>query len=169
MINKNTQSNMKKIFAIAAAMMVTVSAFAQDGKSIYKKYSDAENVSAVYISPAMFRMMGKIPEMEVGDSEMNLTPVIKSLTGLYLISSENGSINAKLKADAEAFVKSGKYDILMEVKDNGETVHIYTITKGDIVSSFVMLAYDKDECTFICLDGQMAREQLEGLIAGSCE
>ena len=46
---------MKKIFAIAAAMLVTVSAFAQDGKSIYKKYSDAENVSAVYISPAMFR------------------------------------------------------------------------------------------------------------------
>ena len=38
---------MKKIFAIAAAMLVTVSAFAQDGKSIYKKYSDAENVSAV--------------------------------------------------------------------------------------------------------------------------
>ena len=130
---------MKKIFAIAAAMMATVSAFAQDGKSIYKKYSDAENVSAVYISPAMFRMMGKIPEMEVGDSEMNLTPVVKSLTGLYLISSENGSINTKLKADAEAFVKSGKYDMLMEVKDNGETVHIYTITKGDIVSSFVLL------------------------------
>ena len=78
---------MKKIFAIAAAMLITVSAFAQDGKSIYKKYSDAENVSAVYISPAMFRMMGKIPEMEVGDSEMNLTPVVKSLTGLYLISS----------------------------------------------------------------------------------
>ena len=69
---------MKKIFAIAAAMLVTVSAFAQDGKSIYKKYSDAENVSAVYISPAMFRMMGKIPDMEVGASEMNLTPVIKS-------------------------------------------------------------------------------------------
>ena len=93
---------MKKIFAIAAAMLVTVSALAQDGKSIYKKYSDAENVSAVYISPAMFRMMGKIPDMEVGDSDMNLTPVIKSLTGLYLVSSENGSINAKLKADAES-------------------------------------------------------------------
>ena len=38
---------MKKIFAIAAAMLVTVSAFAQDGKSIYKKYSDAENVSEI--------------------------------------------------------------------------------------------------------------------------
>ena len=99
---------MKKIFAIAAAMLVTVSALAQDGKSIYKKYSDAENVSAVYISPAMFRMMGKIPDMEVCDSDMNLTPVIKSLTGLYLVSSENGSINAKLKADEESFVKSGK-------------------------------------------------------------
>ncbi|MCM1178370.1 MAG: DUF4252 domain-containing protein [Clostridium sp.] len=156
---------MKKIIISAAMMLLTITGFAQDGKSIYKKYSEAKNVSAVYISPAMFRMIGKIPDMEVGGGGVNLTPVIKSLTGMYLIDSENVEINASIRKDVEAFVNSGSYEILMEAKDDGETMRIYTVSKDNIVTSFVLLAYEKDECTFICLDGQMAQEQLEKLIA----
>ena len=47
---------MKRIIIIATLLLASISAFAQSGKSIYQKYSDAENVSAVYISSAMFRM-----------------------------------------------------------------------------------------------------------------
>lgn len=158
---------MKKTFATIIFILMAISAFAQDGKSIYNKYSDSDKVSAVYISPAMFKMMGKVPDMEIGNDGMNLTPVIKSLTGMYLISSENPKINSSIKEDAETFVKSGKYEMLMEVKDSGETVHIYTTAKDDIITSFVLLAYEKEECTFICLDGQMERSQLEQLIAQS--
>ena len=46
---------MKRFILIALAALFGAGAFAQDGKSIYNKYSEAENVSAVYISPAMFR------------------------------------------------------------------------------------------------------------------
>ncbi|MDE6147627.1 MAG: DUF4252 domain-containing protein [Bacteroidales bacterium] len=156
---------MKKIFTIAAMMLLAATSFAQDGKSIYKKYSEADNVSAVYISPAMFRMMGRIPDLEVGDGDMNLTPVIKSLTGMYLIDSENKKINANIKKDVEEFVKSGSYEILMEAKDDGETVRVYVVSHEETVSSFVLLAYEPNECTFICLDGQMAKKQLEELMA----
>ena len=48
---------MKKIALIAAFSLLVATAFAQDGKSIYNKYSDEKNVSAVYISPTMFRLM----------------------------------------------------------------------------------------------------------------
>ena len=61
---------MKKIIAIAAAMLLTLTAFAQkDGQKIYNKYSDAKGVSAVYMSPSMFRLMGSLPEMTVGEGE----------------------------------------------------------------------------------------------------
>lgn len=155
---------MKKILSIAALMLLTAASFAQDGKSIYKKYSEANKVSAVYISPAMFRMIGKIPNMEVGDEDVNLTPVIKSLNSLYLISSENTDINSDMKRDIDSFVRSGDYELLMEVKDEGEIVHIYTVTDKDMVKSFVLMTYDKEECTFICLDGEMPRQQLEELL-----
>ena len=156
---------MKRIVFLFAALLLTVSAFAQNGKTIYQKYSDAENVSAVYISPAMFRLMGQIPDMEVGEDKVNLSPIIRSLTGLYVLDSENPSINGSLRADAERYIKSGRYELLMEVKDSGETVHIYTVGNEKVIEGFVMLAAQSDEVTFICLDGQMPRKEFEDLMA----
>ena len=156
---------MKRIIILFAALLLTVSAFAQNGKTIYQKYSDAENVSAVYISPAMFRLMGQIPDMEVGEDKVNLSPIIRSLTGLYVLNSQNASINGALRADAERFIKSGRFELLMEAKTSGETVHLYTVGSEKLIEGFVMLAAESDEVTFICLDGQMPRKEFEELMA----
>ncbi len=156
---------MKRIIILFAALLLSFSAFAQNGKSIYQKYSDAENVSAVYVSPAMFRMIGQIPDLEVGQENVNLTPVIRSLTGLYILNSENAAINGSLRADAERFINSGRYELLMEAKDSGETVRIYTVGSDRAIEGFVMLAAEASEVTFICLDGQMPRKDFEELFS----
>ena len=156
---------MKRIIILFAALLLSFSAFAQNGKSIYQKYSDAENVSAVYVSPAMFRMIGQIPDLEVGQENVNLTPVIRSLTGLYILNSENAAINGSLRADAERFINSGRYELLMEAKDSGETVRIYTVGNDRVIEGFVMLAAEASEVTFICLDGQMPRKDFEELLS----
>ena len=160
---------MKKILALSAALLLTVLSFAQNGKSIYKTYSDASGVSAVYISPAMFRLIGKLPEMEVNDNDIDLSAIVKTLDGFYLIDSENPKINNNLKKDVESFVKAGKYELLMEVKDDGEIVHMYTVGTDTVIRSFVMIVYDGDECTFLCLDGEMSREQFEAVVASAMQ
>ena len=58
---------MKKLFAIAVFILLAVSVSAQDGRSIYNKFSDEPGVSAVYISPSMFKLIGKIPAIDLGD------------------------------------------------------------------------------------------------------
>lgn len=158
---------MKRIAILAALLLVTIGSFAQDGKSIYQKFSDAENVSAVYISPAMFRLIGKLPEItaDTEDGTVDLTPVIASLTGMYVIDSHNQSINSALAADVKKFISSGKYELLMEAKDNGQTMRMYTLGDEKIVNSFVMLALENDETTFICIDGKMNRKDLEKVLA----
>lgn len=156
---------MKRIIILFAALLLTVSAFAQNGKSIYQKYSDAENVSAVYISPAMFRLIGQIPDLEVGEDNVNLTPVIRSLSGLYILNSENETVNGSLRVDAERFINSGKYELLMEAKDSGEVVRMYTLGNDRTIEGFVMLAAEANEVTFICLDGQMPRKDFEALLS----
>lgn len=155
---------MKKVLIIITISLLSFAAFAQDGKSIYNKYSDAENVSAVYISSSMFRIIGKLPDIDINDEDVNLSSVVKSLAGLYIISSENERINSNLMKDAEKMVKSGSYEILMEAKDNGEIVHIYTSGKGDEIDKFVLIASEQNECTFICLDGKISRSDLEKII-----
>ena len=156
---------MKRTIILLTALLLSISAFAQNGKSIYQKYSDADGVTAVYISPAMFRLIGTIPDLEVGDDKVNISPLIQALTGFYVLSSENPDINGKLRADAERFINSGKYELLMEVKDSGETVRMYTMGNDRTINGFAMLATEAAEVTFISLDGEMPRKEFEALIA----
>lgn len=156
---------MNRIFALLVMLAASVTAFAQNGRSLYNKYSDYDNVEAVYISPAMFRLIGKIPDMELQEGNVNLGPVIKSLTGLYILSTTREDIAADLAADVNHFIKRGSYELLMEAKDSGEVMRLYTVGDEQIVNSLVMLARDAAETSFICLDGTMPRDELETLIA----
>ena len=156
---------MKKFYILALMLLASVSALAQNGRSLYNKYSDLPDVEAVYISPAMFRLIGKIPDVEMQDGSVNFGPIIKSLSGLYILNIPESDAAAQLADEVNHFVTKGHYELLMEAKDNGEVMRMYTVGDDKIVNSLVMLSRDASETSFICLDGTMPREQLEALIA----
>lgn len=156
---------MKRFALIIAAAVLSLSAIAQDGKSIYNKYSNEEGVSAVYISPAMFRLIGKIPEIKTEENGVDLSPIIRSLTGMYIISTSNPKVRGKIHDEASRFVKSKKYELLMEAKDNGEAMNMYTIGNDKIINGFVFLAQDGEETSFICFDGNIDRKQFEDTVS----
>jgi hypothetical protein len=158
---------MKKIAAFVAAMfLLTAGAWAQDGKGIYHKYSDHEEVSAVYISSSMFKLMGKVPNMELGEgSSMDLGTIIKNLNSMYLLDCEDADLCAEMKSDVNKFIKKYEFEMLMEIKDKGEVVQIYTAGNEKTVTQFILTAAEYDAYTFICLDGTMSRTELEKAIA----
>ena len=160
---------MKKFYIIAAMLLLSISALAQDGRTLYNKYSDYEDVEAVYISPAMFRLIGKIPDVEMNKESVNFGPVIKSLTGLYILSIKQGDIASELAADVNRFISKGDYELLMEAKDSGEVTRMYTVGDDAVVNSFVLLSQDGEETNFICIDGAIPRDQLEALIADAAK
>ena len=155
---------MKKLFAIMVLAVLSVAALAQSGRDIYNKYSDEAGVSAVYVSPAMFRLIGKIPDIEMEDSKVNFSSIIKSMSGFYIISTENTVVADDLYSDVKKFIQKGNFELLMEAKDDGEVMRMYTAGDDKTVSSFVMLARDEAEVSFIAFDGRMDREELEILI-----
>ena len=156
---------MKQLYIIVAMLLLSISAFAQDGRSLYNKYSDYDNVEAVYISPAMFRLIGKIPDVEMNDESVNLGPIIKSLSGLYVLSIKEGATASQLADDVNRFIKKGQYELLMEAKESGEVTRMYTVGDDFVVNSFVLLSHDGEETNFVCIDGTIPRDQLENLIA----
>jgi len=157
---------MKRIAAFVAAMfLLTTGAWAQDGRGIYNKYSDNEEVSAVYISSSMFKLIGKVPDMELGEGSMDLGSIIKNLNSMYLLDCEDPDLCAEIKADVNKFIKRYEFDMLMEIKDKGEVVRIYTTGNEKTVTQFIMTASEYDAFTFICLDGTMSRADLEKAIA----
>ncbi len=156
---------MKKLFTIVTLITLCVTAFAQNGRDLYNKYSDLPGTEAVYISPAMFRMIGKIPDVEFQDESVNFAPVIKSMTGFYVLNATDPKIGADLYADVRKFIDGGNYELLMEAKENGEVARIYTVGDEQTVTSLVILAQEKSETAFIAIDGKMDRAQLEDLMA----
>jgi hypothetical protein len=157
---------MKRIAAfVTAVFLLTAEAWAQDGKGIYNKYSDNEEVSAVYISSSMFKLMGKVPDMEVGEGSINLGSIIKNLNSMYLLDCEDPELCKEIKSDVNKFVKKYEFEMLMEIKDKGETVRIYTTGNEKTVSQFILTASENEAFTFICLDGTMSRAELEKAIA----
>lgn len=158
---------MKKLYFIAILLLAAVGAYAQDGKNIYNRYSDSKGVSAVYISPAMFRLIGKIPELNV-ESEggnVDLAPLIRTLDGFYMLDISEKAIIDEVASQVDQMVKKGRYEILMEVKDEGENVRMYTVGNDKTIESLVFIAKDDASVQFICIDGTMNRSDVENLIA----
>ena len=163
---------MKRIYAIAVLLLMTVGAYAQSGKTIYNKYSDSNGVSAVYISPTMFRMIGQLPNLDIEASdgeEVDIAPLVRSFEGFYLLSVSDKAQAAELKQEVQSMIKSGRFEMLMEAKDSGNTMRIYTAGNDKNISSLVMLAQEGDSVQFICLEGSMNRKDFETLIAKSIE
>lgn len=156
---------MKKIFAVVVLAILSVAAFAQSGREIYNKFSDEAGVSAVYISPAMFRLIGRIPDVQLEDSSVNFSSLIKSMSGFYILSTENPSVADDLYSDVKKYLRKGDFELLLEAKDDGEVMRMYTTGDESTITSFVMLSRDGQETSFISFDGRMDREELEGLIA----
>ena len=159
---------MKKIISILIAILLAFTAFAQSGKELYNKYSDLDGVSAVYISPAMFRMIGKIPDVQMeaaNGGNVNLTPIIQSLSGFYLLTAEEPALAEKLFAEVKQLVDRKKCELLFEAKDNGEVTRLYTVGSSNTVSSVFFTSKDAEEFTYMCLEGKMDRDQLENILA----
>lgn len=158
----------KLVVAAVMAVLAAASVFAQDGRNIYNKYAGKEGVESVYISPAMFKMMGQVQVVvdENGD-EVDISPIIRSLDGMYIIDSSNSEVNSRMAGDVADFVQKNKFELLMDVKDGEETVSMFTGSdkkEADLLNGFLMLVSEPDECTFIYIAGTMSRSDFEKLV-----
>ena len=157
---------MKKIIIIALAAIISMaSAAAQNSKKqIYIDYSGKPGVSAVYISPAMFKLMKAVPDIEINDQEVNFSRFIRTLEGMYILSIDEPEMASQLVRDVEKELRNGKHELLMEAVEGNETTRIYVIQKDSIISDLVLLARDGSSTSYISITGQMPLEEISKMI-----
>lgn len=156
---------MKRAILTIIISLVAFTAFGQDYKTIYQKYSDDERVTAVYISPAMFKMIGKLPEVRIEDNGLDLAPMIKSMTGFYMLQTEDSSLAEKISKDVTRIVGGAKFETLMEIKDKGQKVNILSLGDDQFLKSLLLTVFDSGESMFIGIDGLMNRADVENAVA----
>ena len=151
-------------------LLIAVGAYAQEGKRLYNKYSDQEGVSAVYISPTMFKLIGQLPDINVETADgqkMDMAPLVRSFSGFYMLNfDKKTAASTELYKEVTTMVNKGNFELLMEVKDSGSTVRMYTLGDEKVVNSFVCIINEDEETMFFSLEGSMNRSDVEKLIAG---
>jgi hypothetical protein len=163
---------MKRILAAALLLISVTLASAQEGKNLYNKYSSEKGVSAVYISPAMLKLIGQLPDLKIqtqGDKSLDIGSLISSFQGFYMLEITEPSAMTTLRKDVASMIGTGRYELLMEMKEEGETLNIYTAGDEKVIDSFVFMATDTDGMQFICIDGAMNRSDVEKLIAAAAK
>ena len=123
----------------------------------FEKYSDTPNVSYVYISKFMLQLAGAKTSPSVPG--VNMKSIMNKLTGIQIISSDDKSAAARLKADTQAIVKNGKYELLMQVDEDEDKVRIYH-REAKQQSVVVMLTEEDDETTVIVFSGTFSLEDV---------
>lgn len=157
---------MKKIIILLLAFAVSmVSSAAQNSKKkIYSEYSGKPGVSAVYISPAMFKLMKTVADIEINSQEVNFSRFIRTLEGMYILNTSDQDIASRLAKDVESELRYGKHELLMEAIEENQTTRIYIVQNDSIVSDLILLSRDGHSTSYISITGEMPLDELSKMI-----
>lgn len=153
---------------LVAALLLALPFGAAAQNALYKKYSSTEGISKVYISSAMFRLMGKNggDNISVGNKgEIDLSALAGKLTGMYILSTENPEIGKNLIRDFKAMTDKSNLELLMEADDEGDHVVIYSCREGNIITDFYLCSEESDgECTVLQIKGALTDEDVAAIV-----
>tara|TARA_R110002050_G_scaffold3935_3_gene20144 strand:- start:9972 stop:10568 length:597 start_codon:yes stop_codon:yes gene_type:complete len=134
---KIKSKKMKKIIIIALVTVLPLIGFSQ---SMFDKFEDLDNVSAVVVNESMFKLLSKI-NVEVDDKEaQDFMDIAQNLKNLKVFITEDKKISADMQVTMEKYLKSSSLQELMRVKDKDANVKFY-IKSGkdeDHVSELLM-------------------------------
>ena len=138
---------------IVAMASITVNAQVK----AFEKYADMKNVSYVYISKYMLGMASKssMPSVPGVDTKT----LGSKLTGIQIISSEEKTARAKLKNDVKDILARDKYEVLLQIREDGDKVDIYHCV-GKQQSVVVMLMDEDDSATVMIFSGNFTLDDV---------
>lgn len=165
-INQGIESIQRQLDEIEAKSMDLPLSKA-NANSLYSKWAEKDGVTATYISRSMFKMIRKIPQIQLY-RPVDLTPVIKNLDGLYMLefnTAQRNTANGGLRKDIQAVLKG--HEKLMERREGEMVTRLFIATDGKTVSSFVMTRMDigSNYGQFVCIEGAIPQEEFEKVIA----
>jgi len=144
------------ILFLVTALAFSIHASAQ--KAIFDKYEDTNGVTTIYISKTM---LGMIPNVKAGKHDIG--NIASKLDYIRILSCEKPALFSKLIDEARKTYRSGNYETIMKMNDDGEKMTIYQRTLKDGKNEFALLTEDKDEVTIINLMGAITLKDIKDI------
>lgn len=152
-----------KRFITIIILISTIIFSANAQNALYKKYEKSNNVTRVYISQMMLELT-KSANLQMDDDVSDIIDSFDSVTGFYLLETDDPTIMPALKEDFMKEVNAKKLELLMEVNDD-DSVLFYTRKEGDYFADVYMIVEDKnDEIVVIMVSGKLSQQNINRLL-----
>lgn len=151
--------DMKRLYILTViAVMFAVSASAQVAK-FFDKYADAEDVTNVYISKTMLRLM---PDIKTDD--MDLKGLGEKLDYIRILTSVKSSMVSKLKPELTKTVKSSAYEQLVNVNEGKEHTSIYMKSGENGIYDYLIVNEDPGQFNAILIVGKLTPADVQKMM-----
>ena len=152
-----------KRFITIIILISTIIFSANAQNALYKKYEKSKSVTRVYISQTMLELT-KSANLQMDDDVSDIIDSFDSVTGFYLLETEDPTLMPALKEDFMKEVNAKKLELLMEVNDD-DSVLFYTRKEGNYFADVYMIVEDKnDEIVVIMVSGKISQQNINRLL-----
>lgn len=152
-----------KRFITIIILISTVIFSANAQNALYKKYEKSNNVTRVYISQTMLELT-KSANLQMDDDVSDIIDSFDSVTGFYLLETDDPTVMPALKKDFMKEVNAKKLELLMEVNDD-DRVQFYTRKEGNYFADVYMIVEDEnDEIVVIMVSGKLSQQNINRLL-----
>lgn len=141
-------------------MMTSINAQAQ--KNPFDKFSDYEDVTYIFISEAMLKLVGTTAIPSIDGIDIN--EIGSKLKSIQIITSEKSTKNS-LKSEAMSIIKKESYEKLIQVSEKDNKVDIY-FKDGKKNSIIVMVNDEKDDTVLIVFSGEFGMANIAKMLEG---
>jgi len=133
------------------------------GQSIFEKYQNNKEVTAINISPKMFQMLGSL-SLSSGDSDADdLMEVIRGITLFKALITGNSDINDDIEkwVISEANVKD--LDLMVSIRESDADLSIY-VKEGDNEGELKSLLMFSKGISNTVSEAQLNGRKIEGIV-----
>lgn len=152
-----------KRFITIIILISTVIFSANAQNALYKKYEKSNNVTRVYISQMMLELT-KSANIPMDDDVSDIIDSFDSVTGFYLLETDDPTLMPALKKDFMKEVNAKKLELLMEVNDD-DRVLFYTRKEGNYFADVYMIVEEEnEEIVVIMVSGKLSQQNINRLL-----
>lgn len=151
---------MLRLFIGMALLYLPILSFAQS-KAIadfYEHYQSQEDISRVELKGGILNLVAKFTNESEADE------LIRKVTKLRVLNMKEGNLvpAADLKRLVKA-VKKDHFEDLMQIRDDGDDIHILIREKGGAVTDILVLIHGAEKFTMLSLEGKMRFKDIQNL------
>ena len=149
----------KSLYITLVLLLSVTVAHAQDSTSrMFDKFEKNKEVTTVFISKAV---LGLIPSATASVEGVDIGELKDKLEQLEIYTSKNADACKTFRIEMEAVQKEKNVEMLMSIKDKGDTIKFYARKDGGKIKELLMFVNEPDECVIIRLLGSFTSDDVK--------